>query len=80
MQYNHEPFHYKPGQWETPCDVCGTCSDFEAGHLVPVTFCPEARGKQVELDAWRSLAGPRPDWLDTPDSARWSPVLADVVA
>jgi hypothetical protein len=78
--YNHEPVHYKPGQWEMPCDVCGTCSDFEEGRLVPVSFCPQAQIRQVELDAYRDRVGPRPEWLDTPDAARWTPELADSAA
>lgn len=48
----HEPVHYydkdsTPGV-NIPAEVCGTCSDFEAGVLVPASFCETAR---VKLDS-----------------------------
>jgi hypothetical protein len=76
--FNHEPVDYRsPGQdrFETPAEVCGTCSDFDSGTLVPVSFCPAAMAKSEEIEAWRRKQGPRPEWLDMPDAARWTPEL-----
>jgi hypothetical protein len=40
----HEPIHYYTGDDEPgvniPAEVCATCSDFDAGRLVPASFCP----------------------------------------
>ncbi len=73
MSSNHEPVHHRPAgadRCETPADVCGTCSDFEAGSLVPVSFCTEAAAKSREYHDWLSGSGERPDWLDSGDAAR----------
>jgi hypothetical protein len=63
---DHLPVHYRPEgteRWMTPADVCGTCSDFARGHLVPVSFCPEAaRESAAEYDYL--AGGPRPEWMD----------------
>lgn len=63
---DHVPVDYRP-EGETrhavPAEVCGTCSDFEAGRLVPVAFCPAALVKSDELHAYIRGLGPLPAWL-----------------
>lgn len=74
--FNHEPVEYRsPWQdrYEAPADLCSTCTDFETGQLVPVSFCTESAVKFAEEDAWLWGSGPRPEWLDMPDAARWTP-------
>lgn len=64
-EHYHLPISYRPeGQdrFTAPADVCGTCSDFESGKLVPVSFCPEAKVKSEELYAYICQDGPRPEW------------------
>lgn len=74
VDVHHLPVQYRPvgaDKWETPADVCGTCSDFDQGHLVPVSFCPEAA---VKSEAYYDhlAGGPTPDWEweSGPDAAR----------
>lgn len=65
MPGDHLPVHYRPAgvdRFETPADVCGTCSDLERGLLVPVPFCPEASRKGAEEDDYLA-GGPEPDWM-----------------
>lgn len=66
MQFaDHLPVDYRPewaDRFEAVADVCGTCSDFEAGRLVPVSFCPEAKRKSDELYAWLAGQAEEPDW------------------
>lgn len=45
-----DPYHIAP-----PSEICWGCSDLEAGRLVPVTFCEEAKSK----------LGPAP-WMPNP--------------
>lgn len=64
-EFDHVPIDHRPeGQdrFTAPADVCGTCSDFQSGVLVPVSFCPEAKIKSDELNAWLWGDGPRPAW------------------
>lgn len=75
MTGQHEPIHYRPDtadRTETPADICGTCSDLDAGLLVPVSFCGEAGRKSEEYYAYLR-GGPEPDWMCSPDAARWAP-------
>ncbi|MGA5598354.1 hypothetical protein ACPCSE_29390 [Streptomyces cellulosae] len=45
-----DPYHLAP-----PSEICLGCSDLEAGHLVPASFCEEAKARM----------GP-PPWLAPP--------------
>lgn len=66
MTTDHLPVDYRPdgaSRHETPAEVCGTCSDFESGRLVPVSFCPTAAAHSAEEEAWRTHQGPMPGWL-----------------
>lgn len=79
QRMDHQPVDYRPAgsdRCETPADVCGTCSDFERGHLVPVSFCAEARRKSEEFYGYLA-GGPEPGWMWTfgPDAADWTPQL-----
>lgn len=74
MSGNHLPVDYR-GRFEhaesrfgPPGEVCDTCSDFDAGRLVPVSFCEPASSAADEYHAWLAGAGERPAWLNTPDS------------
>jgi hypothetical protein len=43
---NHQPILYRPegeSRHSTPAEVCSTCSDFEAGRLVPASFCERSK-------------------------------------
>lgn len=65
-EFDHLPLSYRPeGQdrFTAPADVCGTCSDFESGKLVPVSFCEAARIKSDELYAYIWDDGPEPAWI-----------------
>lgn len=71
---SHLPLQYRPDgepRVSVPAEVCGTCSDFERGLLVPVAFCDPARLNTEEYYAWLDGWGPRPVWLDSPDAAAW---------
>jgi hypothetical protein len=62
---DHLPVSYRPegaDRFEVVADVCTTCSDFEAGRLVPVSFCPDAAVKCAEYYAFLA-DGSEPDWL-----------------
>jgi hypothetical protein len=64
-EFDHLPISYRPegvDRFMAPADVCGTCSDFESGRLVPVSFCPEAKIKSDELYAYIHGDGPEPAW------------------
>jgi len=74
MGTSHLPVDYR-GQFEhqesrfgPPGEVCDTCSDFDAGRLVPVSFCPDATEASEEYYAWLTNTGPKPVWLDSPDA------------
>lgn len=71
---DHSPVDYRPvgiDRTETPADVCGTCSDFELGRLVPVSFCPAAARKSAEFYEYLA-GGPEPEWMweSGPDATR----------
>lgn len=66
LQYgSHLPVSYRP-QWadrfEAVADVCGMCSDFEFGRLVPVSFCPEASARSDQYYAWLAGQAEEPSW------------------
>ena len=70
MPTEHIPVDYRPkgaSRHSVQADVCGTCSDFAAGRLVPVSFCPEAGVKSEELYAYIQGLGARPAWLQDSD-------------
>lgn len=67
IKVNIRPLIYRPegeSRHATPAEVCDTCSDFDAGRLVPVAFCPAALAKSDELYAFIRGRGPRPSWLE----------------
>lgn len=73
----HLPVSYRPegvDRHEVPADVCGTCSNFEVGRLVPVSFCRDAARKSEEWYDYLASAGPEPEWLwqSGPDAATWT--------
>ena len=63
----HLPLDYRApeeSRYSPPADVCDTCSNFEAGLLVPVSFCEIAKKRAVELEEWhRTPGGSAPFWL-----------------
>lgn len=68
---------YRPAgvdRFETPADVCGTCSDFGQGQLVPVSFCVTAAQHTEEYYGYLT-GGPKPLWMweQETDAARWTP-------
>lgn len=68
---SHLPIDYRPAgesRHSPPAEVCGTCSDFDAGRLVPVSFCEQAKAASEEFHLWLSGPGPRPLWLDSGDA------------
>lgn len=70
MTWSHLPVDYRPAhepRWTVPADVCGTCSDFEAGVLVPVSFCAAAREHAEREYAWMRGLAPRPPWIEDLD-------------
>lgn len=71
---DHLPVHYRPvwaDRFEIPADVCGFCSDFEAGRLVPVSFCPAAKQACEQWYAHVYHGAPEPEWcwLHGPDAS-----------
>lgn len=71
---DHLPVQYRPrwaDRFETPADVCDTCSDFGQGRLVPVSFCPLAAYKCEQWYAHLNCGAPEPDWcwLRGPDAS-----------
>lgn len=49
---SHDPVLYRPqgdNRFTVPAEVCVTCSDIEAGVLVPASFCPDSARKMEEL-------------------------------
>jgi hypothetical protein len=61
-------FEQEESRFGPPAQVCDTCSDLEAGVLVPVAFCPPAAAALQEYDDWLPGIGERPVWLDSPDA------------
>lgn len=48
---SHEPVLYRPegeSRFTIPAEICVTCSDVEAGILVPASFCPDSTRKMEE--------------------------------
>jgi hypothetical protein len=61
-------FEHDENRFGPPGEVCDTCSDFNAGRLVPVSFCPNASAAADQYYDWQVGDGPRPEWLDGPDA------------
>jgi hypothetical protein len=65
----HFPVEYRAAsesRFSPPAEVCGTCSDFDAGMLVPVAFCLQAAERCEEYYCYLR-GGLRPRWLDELD-------------
>jgi hypothetical protein len=63
----HHPMLYRSwneDRFSPPAEICGVCSDFEEGLLVPVSFCPEADARCEEYYAWLNGHGPEPAWIN----------------
>lgn len=58
---HHRPEH--ADGTETPADICDTCSDVEAGRLVPTAFCPTATAHLAAEAAFLDGTGSKPMWL-----------------
>jgi hypothetical protein len=74
MSGSHLPLQYRPDgepRVIAPAEVCDTCSDFERGVLVPVSFCDLAWLNTEEYYDWLCGDGARPIWLNSPDAAVW---------
>lgn len=57
---NHEPLLYRADtedRHSVPSEVCDTCSDFERGRLVPVSFCAIIAGSAPQADRAADAAG-----------------------
>ena len=67
LQIQHLPLDYRApdeDRYGPPADVCDTCSNFETGVLVPVSFCQIALQRLTELEEWHaSPGGMAPTWL-----------------
>jgi hypothetical protein len=61
-------FEHEESRFGPPGDICDTCSDFERGQLVPISFCERAGAAFEEYHNWLYGDGTRPIWLDTPDA------------
>lgn len=67
LDYRGE-FEHRENRFGSPGQVCDTCSNFEQGLLVPVSFCPPAQAAQADYDRWLCDQGDRPVWLDSADA------------
>jgi hypothetical protein len=61
-------FEREENRFGPPGQVCDTCSDFELGLLVPVSFCEPALAAAAEYENWLQGTSPEPVWLARPDA------------